>query len=112
MEVNINSYIVKGKDKIAFIDLVKDWEGAAAKFQKQIDSLGISFNDVDYLILNHMEPDHTGHLAEMVKDNKKLEILCTKKAVPLVDAFYGVKENVRAVSSGDSIDLGGKDDRL
>lgn len=106
--VNINSYIVKGNDKIAFIDLVKDWEGAAAKFQKQIDSLGISFNDVDYLILNHMEPDHTGHLAEMVKENKKLEILCTKKAVPLVKAFYGVEDQVRAVGSGDSIDLGGK----
>ncbi len=106
--VNINSYIVQGSDKIAFIDLVKDWEGALEKINNQLTTLGVSFNDVDYLILNHMEPDHTGSLEEMRKRNPHMEILCTKKAVPLVSSFYGVTEGVRAVASGDSIDLGGK----
>ncbi len=106
--VNINSYIVQGKDKLAFIDLVKDWEGALEKVNNQLESLGYTFNDVDYLVLNHMEPDHTGSLAEMVKQNPHMEILCTKKAVPLVSAFYKVENNVRAVGSGDSVDLGGK----
>lgn len=106
--VNINSYIVQGNDKLAFIDLVKDWEGALAKINDQLTSLGIKFSDVDYLILNHMEPDHTGSLAEMRKQNPRMEILCTKKAVPLVSSFYGVTDGVRAVGSGDSIDLGGK----
>ena len=106
--VNINSYIVQGKDKLAFIDLVKDWEGALEKINEQLTTLGLTFNDVDYLVLNHMEPDHTGSLAEMVKKNPHMEILCTKKAVPLVSAFYNVENNVRAVASGDSVDLGGK----
>mgnify|MGYP000486458850 CR=1 FL=1 len=106
--VNINSYIVQGSDKIAFIDLVKDWEGALAKINDQLDSLGIKFSDVDYLVLNHMEPDHTGSMAEMRKQNPRMEILCTKKAVPLVSSFYGITDGVRAVASGDSIDLGGK----
>jgi len=106
--VNINSYIVQGNDKLAFIDLVKDWEGALEKINNQLESLGYTFNDVDYLVLNHMEPDHTGSLAQMVSQNPHMEILCTKKAVPLVSSFYGVDKNVRAVTSGDSVDLGGK----
>ena len=106
--VNINSYIVQGSEKLAFIDLVKDWEGALAKINEQLASLGIKFSDVDYLVLNHMEPDHTGSLEEMRRENPGMEILCTKKAVPLVSSFYGVTDGVRAVTSGDSIDLGGK----
>ncbi len=106
--VSINSYIVQGSDKIAFIDLVKDWEGAFAKVNAQLDTLGIAFSDIDYLVLNHMEPDHTGSLSEMRKQNPRMEILCTKKAVPLISSFYGIEEGVRAVSSKDSVDLGGK----
>ncbi|NCB00939.1 MAG: FprA family A-type flavoprotein [Spirochaetia bacterium] len=106
--VNINSYIVQGSKKLAFIDLVKDWEGALAKINNQLTSLGIKFSDIDYLVLNHMEPDHTGSLSEMRKQNPHMEILCTKKAIPLVSSFYGITEGVKAVSSGDSVDLGGK----
>ncbi|MFA6688025.1 MAG: FprA family A-type flavoprotein [Sphaerochaetaceae bacterium] len=106
--VLLNSYIVKGTDKIALIDLVKDWEGAEGEVTRQMAELGIKVSDIDYLILNHMEPDHTGSLADFRKKNPRMEILCTAKAVPLVQTFYGVYDNVRAVKTGDSIDLGGK----
>ncbi|MDD2297566.1 MAG: FprA family A-type flavoprotein, partial [Sphaerochaetaceae bacterium] len=106
--VLLNSYVVQGSHSTALIDLVKDWEGAVDVIQGQLKSLNLSFEDIDYLVLNHMEPDHTGSLAELCKRNPKIKIICTKKAVPLVEAFYGVTEQVRAVVSGDSIDLGGK----
>ena len=106
--VLLNSYMVKGAEKIALIDLVKDWENAVDQITRQMDQLGCSLSDIDYLILNHMEPDHTGSLAEMKKKNPKMKILCSKKAVPLVKAFYGIEDGVQAVSSGDSVDLGGK----
>ena len=105
--VSLNSYIVKGK-KIALIDLVKDWEGAIDEVTLQLNSLQINLEDIDYLILNHMEPDHTGWLSELRKKNPEIKILCSKKAVPLVKAFYGIDDNVMAVKSGDSLDLGGK----
>lgn len=106
--VLLNSYVVQGTEKTAFIDLVKDWEGAVGAVELQMASLGISFKDVDYLVLNHMEPDHTGSLAQMCAKNPDMQIICTKKAVPLVKAFYGITEQVRSVSSGESIDLGEK----
>jgi flavorubredoxin len=106
--VLLNSYVVQGSKATAFIDLVKDWEGAVGEVESQLESLGLSFSDIDYLVLNHMEPDHTGSLRVLCKKNPNMKILCTKKAVPLVDAFYGVRDNVQAVASGESIDLGGK----
>jgi flavorubredoxin len=62
--------------------------------------------DIDYLVLNHMEPDHTGWLAEMKEKNPGLQIYCSKKSVPLVKAFYKIEEGVTAVGSGDTLDLG------
>ena len=106
--VLLNSYVVQGTEKTAFIDLVKDWEGAVGAVEQQMAALGLSFKDIDYLVLNHMEPDHTGSLAELCKQNPNIEILCTKKAVPLVEAFYGITEKVRSVASKETVDLGGK----
>jgi anaerobic nitric oxide reductase flavorubredoxin len=99
---------VKGTQKTALIDLVKDWENAVDEISEQMALLGLGLSDVDYLVINHMEPDHTGFLAEMKKKNPKMEILCSKKAVPLVKAFYGIEQGVRAVSTGDKLDLGGR----
>lgn len=104
--VSLNTYIVRG-EKTALIDLVKDWEDAVSEVNEQLESLGLAIEDIDYLILNHMEPDHTGWLGELKKRHPGLQILCSKKAVPLVSAFYGITEGVSAVGSGDQLDLGG-----
>lgn len=104
--VLLNSYIVRGTEKTALIDLVKDWDNAVDEISNQISQLGLRLQDIDYLILNHMEPDHTGSLAQLKEKNKKLVIICSKKAIELVREFYGIEEGVRAVSSGDTLDLG------
>lgn len=104
--VSLNSYIVRG-DKIALIDLFKDWDNSRETMLGQLSSLGVELADIDVLVLNHMEPDHTGWLGEMKKANPGLELVCTKKAAALVSAFYNITENVRVVTSGDTLDLGG-----
>jgi len=106
--VSLNAYMVKGKEKTALIDLVKDWEGSAEKIREQLKELKTDIHDIDYLILNHMEPDHTGWLKELKAQNQSLTILCSKRAVPLVEAFYGITDQVEAVEHGQSMDLGGK----
>ena len=103
--VSINSYLVKG-DKTVLIDLVKDWDDALEQVNQQLSDAGTSIGNIDYLVLNHMEPDHTGWLSEMKTQNPELKIYCSKKSVPLIKAFYKIEENVFPVGSGDSLDLG------
>jgi len=103
--VSLNSYLVKG-DKIALIDLVRDWGGATAALESELSQAGVKLADVDYLVLNHLEPDHTGWLAEYRRLNPKVQIISTAKGVELVKSFYKVTEGLRAVKTGDELDLG------
>ncbi|MDR0456292.1 MAG: FprA family A-type flavoprotein [Treponema sp.] len=104
--VSLNAYIVKG-EKIALIDLVRDWTGAPRQFQDCLSSLGLSFSQIDYLILNHLEPDHTGWLREFREQNPHAEILATQKGCNLLKSFYRIEDGLCPVKDGDTLDLGG-----
>jgi anaerobic nitric oxide reductase flavorubredoxin len=107
--VTLNSYVVRGK-KTALIDLTADWSEAVQLLEKQLDAIGGV--KIDYLVLNHLEPDHTGFLPEFVKRNPDVEIISTVKGVALVRNFLKAPASVpdlkmREVKTGDSLDLGG-----
>ena len=108
--VSLNSYVVRG-EKTAFIDLFRDWNGAAAEAEKALDSTGINFSEVDYLVLNHLEPDHTGWLREFRAKNPRAEIIAPQKGIDMVKSFYkidtGLPSILRVVKNGDTLDLGG-----
>lgn len=106
--VMINSYIIKGEKKNVLIDLVKDWDGAKDTIESQMQELGMKVKDIDVIVINHMEPDHTGALNDFVNKNPNVEFICSAKAKPLIEAFYGVSDNIRVVKDGDSLDVGGK----
>lgn len=103
--VSLNSYIVKG-DKTALIDLVSDWDNAASDLKEQLESIPLSLSEIDYLVLNHLEPDHTGWLEDFVKLSPHIELITNKKGAALIEGFYGITENVTIIDSGDNIDLG------
>ena len=102
--VSINSYLVKG-EKSALIDLSYDGASAKEQISAQLKEAGVDLATVDYLVLNHLEPDHTGTLPELLAINPGIEIICTEKAAKLVAAFYG-EARVRTVKTGDKLDLG------
>jgi len=103
--VSLNCYIVKG-EKTALIDLVEDWDEAPSVIKEQLASIEIKPEDIDYLVLNHIEPDHTGWLEDFLKSSQNIELVTNKKGAALVEGFYGITENVRIIDSGDSISLG------
>jgi flavorubredoxin len=104
--VSLNSYVVTG-EKTALIDLFRDWSDASGQVEKALASVGLDFGSVDYLILNHLEPDHTGWLREFREKNPHAEILATSKGVNLIKSFYHIDRGLRAVKDGDTLDLGG-----
>ena len=103
--VSLNSYIVKG-EKTALIDLFRDWNGAAAQTEEALASIGLDFSRIDYLIMNHLEPDHSGWLRELRAKNPGAEIIATQKGIDLIKSFYKIDTGLRAVKDGDMLDLG------
>lgn len=103
--VSLNSYIVQG-GKTALIDLMRDWDDAPLSMGKGLSGISLDFDSIDYLILNHMEPDHTGWLKGFLEKNSECEIILTEKAAAVLKAFYGTTKNIRTVKTGDILDLG------
>lgn len=101
-----NSYLVVGNSKKALIDTVnpgfeKEWE---ERIRKVTDP-----SDVDYVIMNHAEPDHAGSIPYILSINNKATLVTSIKGAEMAQIFYGVqKERIKAVHDGESIDLGGK----
>lgn len=103
--VTLNSYIVKG-DKTAVIDGVIGWDGIPETLYKNLEEIDVNPKEIDYLIVNHMEPDHSGWIENFKKVNDNFTIICTDKAAKLVNSFYGNGEKIKVVKEGDTLDLG------
>lgn len=104
--ISINSYIVQG-EKTALIDLIEDISGKPADFESELKSIPLEAKEIDYLIINHMEPDHTSWLPEFYKKNPDIEIFLTSKAAAMLKSFCHIEKNVHIVKDGDHLDLGG-----
>ncbi|HOS68480.1 MAG TPA: FprA family A-type flavoprotein [Bacillota bacterium] len=102
--VTLNSYIVQG-EKTAIIDGVIGWDGIPETLYRNLEEIGVDPRDIDYLIVNHMEPDHSGWISNFRKIKDDFTIICTDKAAKLVASFYG-EGNIRIVKEGDTLDLG------
>ena len=103
--VAMNSYIVRGKET-AIIDGVCGWDGVPETLFTQLAELDIELKDIRYVILNHLEPDHTGWLEPFLELHDDFQLIASAKGLELVRSFYGFDKNLRAVADGDSLDLG------
>jgi len=103
--VSMNSYIVKGQ-KAAIIDGVCDWDGVPETLYEQLDQMSLDIKDIDYVVMNHLEPDHSGWFDSFLKLRSDVTVIASEKGAELVKHFYGYEGDVRAVKHGDTLDLG------
>ncbi len=104
--ISINSYVVQG-ERTALIDLIEDIRDKPLEFEQELHSIPLQAKDIDCMIINHMEPDHTSWLPTFYQENPDLEFYITKKGAAMLKAFCGIDKNVHIVKSGDTVDLGG-----
>lgn len=102
--VSYNSYLIKD-DKNAIIDLTKSFKGD--EYLAQIDEVA-DISEVDYIVINHLEPDHSGLLRTLRRILPRVAILCSTKAKEMLKGFFSIEENVQAVNDGDTLSLGKK----
>ncbi len=104
--ISINSYLIKG-EKNVLIDLTQDIMDFPRAITEQIEGASLTVEDIDIIVVNHMEPDHSGWLREFCKKNSKGVIYCTKKAIPLLEAFAEVPpERAIAITDGMTLEVG------
>ena len=102
--VSYNSYLIKDR-KTALIDLAR---GTMADYYlSQIENTA-SLSSIDYIIMNHLEPDHSGLVYSLRHIAPDAEIIGSQKTKQMLEDFFGVAENVRAVEDGEELSLGDK----
>lgn len=101
--VSYNSYIV-ADEKVALIDTVEC--GFEDEFIANIEE-AVPGRQIDYLVVNHMEPDHSSLVALMLEKYPELKIVANAKTLPMLAGYYGVpEEKVIVMSEGESLSLG------
>jgi flavorubredoxin len=98
-----NSYLVQGADKTVLIDTVDP------KFTSLLMDRLAEVDRVDYVIVQHVEQDHSGSLPAVLARFPEAQVLCSARAVDLLATHVRVSgEMVRVVEDGEELALGGK----
>ncbi len=100
--VAYNCYLILD-NKTALIDTVE--LRAGGDFVSKVESI-LNGRKLDYLIINHMEPDHSGEIKSIVDKYPEVKIVGNLKTFKIVEAYWGIKCNLHTVDDGDTLDLG------
>ena len=99
-----NAYVVRGSEGVAIIDTVK--EGYANDFFARLESVA-RYDEIKVIVLNHLEPDHTGALPELMRRAPQAQLYISQKAQSMLKAL--LKQDAFSfipVVTGDTVSLG------
>ncbi len=100
--VTYNSYLIDD-EKTALIDTAEaPFSGDLVSWVQEL----LKGKTLNYLIINHMEPDHSGAIKEVIAAYPEVVIVGNRKTQPILEGFYGITENFHTVEEGDTISLG------
>lgn len=100
--VTYNSYLIVD-EKVCLVDTV-DRKFTDEYFDRLDDIL--SDRAVDFLVVNHVEPDHSGSIKALREKYPQVTIVGNKKTFPMLENFYGISGNTLVVDDGGMLDLG------
>lgn len=100
-----NSFLIRD-EKIALMDTI--WTPFAKEFVTNLKK-EIDLSTIDYIIMNHGEPDHSGALPELMKEIPNTPIYCTANAIKSLKGQYHQDWNFIPVKTGDKLSLGSKE---
>ncbi|MEM2676935.1 MAG: FprA family A-type flavoprotein [Candidatus Bathyarchaeia archaeon] len=101
-----NAYLVIGETGKALIDTVNP--GFENELIEKIRSLA-NPEDLDYVVMNHAEPDHAGTIPQIMKIAQKAKLVASNRGAKMAQIYYHVPlERIKVVADNDTISLGGK----
>lgn len=105
--VTYNSYLISD-EKTALIDAVEIAE--IEVLLRNMRDVADKDVKIDYLVINHMEPDHSGSLPILVNEFPEMKIVGNKLTIGIVKGFYHIEDDSRflEIKDGETLGLGGK----
>jgi flavorubredoxin len=100
--ISYNAYVIND-EKVAIIDTVRSIK--QDEYIEKIKSI-IGKKKVAYLIVNHMEPDHSSGILELLSHYPDMKIVGNKKTFPIMKNFYGINDNLIEIGEGETLCLG------
>lgn len=97
-----NSYLIRD-EKTVLIDTV--WKPFSKEFVANLKK-EIDLNEIDYIIANHSEIDHSGALADLMEEIPNTPIYCTKNGAKIIKGHHHKDWNFVEVKTGDTLDIG------
>ena len=99
-----NAYLVEGSEATALIDTADP-----AKQEELLEMLDGYGGDIDYLVANHAEQDHSGSIPAVLNSYPNATIVCTEKCRDmLIDHLHVEEKRIRAVQDSETLSLGDK----
>ena len=102
--VSYNSYLLKDEKTVLFDTVDKS---CSEQFYENLET-ALSGRDLDYIVVQHMEPDHCALLANVVSKHPNAKIVCTAKTVAMIKQFFNfdIDSRVQVVKEGDILNTG------
>lgn len=100
--VSYNSYVIRD-EKTALIDTVDI--GFTDVFLNKL-SVVLGDRPVDYLIINHMEPDHSGALTFLLNKYPNIQLVGNARTADMLEGFYNITENIVIIKDKEELSLG------
>lgn len=100
-----NSYLLKTSEKTVLFETakVKFWDGYLKELNKLVD-----IKNIDYIVVNHTEPDHAGSIEKLIEINPNIKIIGTQVAIGFLKNIVNRDFYSIAVKENDTLDLGDK----
>ena len=101
-----NSYVVKGSEKVAIFETVK--EQFFSQYLERLKSLDVDVTKIDYIIVDHTEPDHAGSVAKLLDLSPKAKVIGSLAAINFVKKIANKEFEYITVNDNATISLGNK----
>jgi len=100
-----NSYLLKTSEKTVLFETAKAkfWDGYLEVLNKLVD-----ISEIDYIVVNHTEPDHAGSIEKLIQINPNIKIVGTQVAIGFLKNIVNRDFYSIAVKENDTLDLGDK----
>jgi flavorubredoxin len=100
-----NAYLIKGSSKTALIEVCES--KFFDEYREKVQSL-VDLGSIDYLIMNHTEPDHSEAVARLLELIPGITVMASQTALGFLKDITNKKFKSQEIKDGDRLDLGGK----